>query len=192
MDISEESIAGGSPAIVISAEGAYSARVSVDEFSLDEMEIGEEVSILSYDTGSTYYGKVSKKSEAPSNDGYSYYEYTASSYPVTIVIEGGEDLSEGMWVEVTRNSDVSWGEKSNEIVLPLAFCKKEKGSYYVMKREGDRLKKQYISTGKIYWGQYIVVKSGLKPDDFIAFPYAKDAVEGKVCKEADISDLYGY
>ena len=47
-------------------------------------------------------------------------------------------------------------------------------------------------TGKIYWGQYIVVKSGLKPDDFIAFPYAKDAVEGKVCKEADISDLYGY
>ena len=192
VDISEESIAGGSPAIVISAEGAYSARVSVDEFSLDEMEIGEEVSILSYDTGSTYYGKVSKKSEAPSNDGYSYYEYTASSYPVTIVIEGGEDLSEGMWVEVTRNSDVSWGEKSNEIVLPLAFCKKEKGSYYVMKREGDRLKKQYISTGKIYWGQYIVVKSGLKPDDFIAFPYAKDAVEGKVCKEADISDLYSY
>ena len=192
VDISEESIAGGQPAIVISAEGSYSARVSVDEFSLDEMEIGEEVSILSYDTGSTYYGKVSKKSEAPSNDGYSYYEYTASSYPVTIVIEGGEDLSEGMWVEVTRNSDVSWGEKSNEIVLPLAFCKKEKGSYYVMKREGDRLKKQYISTGKIYWGQYIVVKSGLKPDDFIAFPYAKDAVEGKVCKEADISDLYGY
>lgn len=192
VDISEESIAGGQPAIVISAEGSYSARVSVDEFSLDEMEIGEEVSILSYDTGSTYYGKVSKKSEAPSNDGYSYYEYTASSYPVTIVIEGGEDLSEGMWVEVTRNSDVSWGEKSNEIVLPLAFCKKEKGSYYVMKREGDRLKKQYISTGKIYWGQYIVVKSGLKPDDFIAFPYAKDAVEGKVCKEADISDLYDY
>ena len=192
VDISEESIAGGQPAIVISAEGSYSARVSVDEFSLDEMEIGEEVSILSYDTGSTYYGKVSKKSEAPSNDGYSYYEYTASSYPVTIVIEGGEDLSEGMWVEVTRNSDVSWGEKSNEIVLPLAFCKKEKGSYYVMKREGYRLKKQYISTGKIYWGQYIVVKSGLKPDDFIAFPYAKDAVEGKVCKEADISDLYGY
>lgn len=192
VDISEESIAGGQPAIVISSEGSYSARVSVDEFSLDEMEIGEEVSILSYDTGSTYYGKVSKKSEAPSNDGYSYYEYTASSYPVTIVIEGGEDLSEGMWVEVTRNSDVSWGEKSNEIVLPLAFCKKEKGSYYVMKREGDRLKKQYISTGKIYWGQYIVVKSGLKPDDFIAFPYAKDAVEGKVCKEADISDLYGY
>lgn len=192
VDISEESIAGGQPAIVISAEGSYSARVSVDEFSLDEMEIGEEVSILSYDTGSTYYGKVSKKSEAPSNDGYSYYEYTASSYPVTIVIEGGEDLSEGMWVEVTRNSDVSWDEKSNEIVLPLAFCKKEKESYYVMKREGDRLKKQYISTGKIYWGQYIVVKSGLKPDDFIAFPYAKDAVEGKVCKEADISDLYDY
>ncbi len=192
VDISEESIAGGSPAIVISAEGAYSARVSVDEFSLDEMQIGDEVTILSYDTGGTYFGKVSKKSEAPSNDGYSYYEYTASSYPVTIVIEGGEDLSEGMWVEVTRDSDVSWGEKSNEIVLPLAFCKKEKGSYYVMKREGDRLKKQYISTGKIYWGQYIVVKSGLKPDDFIAFPYAKDAVEGKVCKEADISDLYGY
>ena len=61
-----------------------------------------------------------------------------------------------------------------------------------MKREGDRLKKQYVSTGKIYWGQYIVIKSGLNASDAIAFPYAKDAVEGKVCKEADLSDLYGY
>lgn len=191
-DISEEAISGGQPAIVVSAEGAYSAKVSVDEFSLDEIQIGDEVTILSYDTGNTYFGKVSKKSEAPTNDSYNYYEYTASSYPVTVVIEGGEDLAEGMWVEVTPSSDFAWDAKANEIVLPLALCKKENGGYYVMKRDGDRLKKQYISTGKIYWGQYIVVKSGLNSGDFIAFPYEKDAVEGKVCKEADLSDLYGY
>ena len=191
-NITEESIAGGQPAIVVSAEGAYSARVSVDEFSLDEMQIGDEVTILSYDTGNTYFGKVSKKSEAPSESDYNYYDYTASSYPVTIVIQDGDDLYEGMWVEVTRASDFNFESKAGEIVLPLALCKKEKGGYYVMKREGDRLKKQYVSTGKIYWGQYIVIKSGLKAGDFIAFPYAKDAVEGKVCKEAEISDLYDY
>ena len=61
-----------------------------------------------------------------------------------------------------------------------------------MKQENGRLKKQYISTGKIYYGSQIVVKSGITANDFIAFPYGKDAVEGKVCKEGDLSDMYGY
>ena len=75
-DISEETISGGQPAIVVSAEGAYSAKVNVDEFSLNEIQIGDDVTILSYDTGNTYFGKVSKKSEAPTDSSYNYYEYS--------------------------------------------------------------------------------------------------------------------
>lgn len=190
-EVTDDVYSGMSPAIVIDASGVYSAVINVDELSLDEIYIGEQVDILSYDTGMSYTGKISKIAENPSESG-GYYEYTASSYPVSVVIDGGEDLSEGMWVEVTTAQTSNYESLQNEIVIPLALCKKENASYYVMKRENGRLKKQVISTGKIYYGTEIVVKAGITASDYIAFPYEKDAVEGKVCKEADLSDLYGY
>lgn len=190
-EVTDDVYSGMSPAIVIDASGVYSAVINVDELSLDEIYIGEQVDILSYDTGMSYTGKVSKIAENPSESG-GYYEYTASSYPVSVVIDGGEDLSENMWVEVTTAQTSNYESLQNEIVIPLALCKKENASYYVMKRENGRLKKQVISTGKIYYGTEIVVKAGITASDYIAFPYEKDAVEGKVCKEADLSDLYGY
>jgi|GEM_PF-3468491 multidrug efflux pump subunit AcrA (membrane-fusion protein) len=190
-EVTDDVYSGMSPAIVIDASDVYSAVINVDELSLDEIYIGEQVDILSYDTGMSYTGKVSKIAENPSESG-GYYEYTASSYPVSVVIDGGEDLSEGMWVEVTTAQTSNYESLQNEIVIPLALCKKENASYYVMKRENGRLKKQVISTGKIYYGTEIVVKAGITASDYIAFPYEKDAVEGKVCKEADLSDLYGY
>ena len=190
-EVTDDVYSGMSPAIVIDASGVYSAVINVDELSLDEIYIGEQVDIFSYDTGMSYTGKVSKIAENPSESG-GYYEYTASSYPVSVVIDGGEDLSENMWVEVTTAQTSNYESLQNEIVIPLALCKKENASYYVMKRENGRLKKQVISTGKIYYGTEIVVKAGITASDYIAFPYEKDAVEGKVCKEADLSDLYGY
>ena len=190
-EVTDDVYSGMSPAIVIDASGVYSAVINVDELSLDEIYIGEQVDILSYDTGMSYTGKVSKIAENPSESG-GYYEYTASSYPVSVVIDCGEDLSENMWVEVTTAQTSNYESLQNEIVIPLALCKKENASYYVMKRENGRLKKQVISTGKIYYGTEIVVKAGITASDYIAFPYEKDAVEGKVCKEADLSDLYGY
>ena len=190
MEVNDETMSGISPAIIVSASGTYSAVVNVDEYSLSEMQIGEEVSILSYDTGNTYYGKVSKLSENPQEGGS--YENVASVYPVTVVIEDSDDLSEGNWVEVSTMGRTSTDELTNQIVLPLALCKKENNSYYVMKKDKGRLKKQYISTGKIYYGQMIVVKGGITASDSIAFPYDKEAVEGKICKDADMSDLYDY
>ncbi len=190
MEVNDETMSGVSPAIIVSASGTYSAVVNVDEFSLSEMQIGEEVSVLSYDTGNTYYGKVSKLSENPQDSGS--YETISSVYPVTVVIEDSDDLSEGNWVEVTTLGHTSTDELQNQIVIPLSLCKKENNSYYVMKSVDGRLKKQYISTGKIYFGQMIVVKSGITAADSIAFPYDKEAVEGKICKDADLSDLYDY
>ena len=190
-DVTDDVYGGMAPAIVIDATGIYSAVVNVDELSLEDIYIGEEVTILSYDNGNTYTGKISKISENPS-ESRGYYEYTASAYPVTIAIDEADDLAEGMWVEVSTTGMANNDTYMDQIVLPLALCKKENSSYYVMKQENGRLKKQYISTGKIYYGDQIVVKGGITSSDFIAFPYEKDAVEGKVCKEGDLSDMYGY
>ena len=78
----------------------------------------------------------------------------------------------------------------NDIVIPLFFVKKEGNRYYVMKEHKGRLKKQYINTGKIYYNTEIAVTGGITSSDWIAFPYDKNAVEGKVCREADSDDLY--
>jgi multidrug efflux pump subunit AcrA (membrane-fusion protein) len=187
-DISEETIANGKPVVVISGDDSYSAQVTVDEWSLSEMEVGTEVSVYSYETSNSYVGIVTEISNIPS-DSYSYSSVTASDYPITIAIQDGEDLSEGMWVEVTMDGQSSYMMGNNdEIVLPLALVREENGNYYVMKQDGDRLKKQYVKTGKIYYGSEIVVKAGLDAEDYIAFPYGKDAVEGKKCQISD--DIY--
>ena len=70
------------------------------------------------------------------------------------------------------------------------MARKENGNYYVMKAVNGRLKKQFIKTGKIYWGSEIVVTSGITESDMIAFPYDKDSIEGKACKEADYDSLW--
>ena len=70
------------------------------------------------------------------------------------------------------------------------MTRKENGKYYVMKDVNGRLQKQVLKTGKIYWGSDIVVNGGLTTEDKIAFPYGKDVVIGKICKEADASDLW--
>ena len=57
--------------------------------------------------------------------------------------------------------------------------------------DNGHLKKKYVKTGKTYWGSYIEIKSGLSPNDYIAFPYLKDAVEDKKCVVSDnLDDIY--
>ena len=54
----------------------------------------------------------------------------------------------------------------------------------------DKLKKQNVVTGKLLWGSYYEVKSGLSEEDYIAFPYGKTVVEGADTKESSSSDYY--
>ena len=55
--------------------------------------------------------------------------------------------------------------------------------------ENNRLKKQYVGTGKTVYGSAIQITSGLSETDLIAFPYGKTAVEGTLVSE-DESIMY--
>ena len=50
-------------------------------------------------------------------------------------------------------------------------------SYCMIADENNRLKKQYVVTGRTVYGSAVEIKSGLTEDDRIAFPYGKNAVE---------------
>ena len=57
-----------------------------------------------------------------------------------------------------------------------------KGSY-VYKDSNGVLKKQYVETGKKYYGYYVEIKSGLSREDYLAYPLLRDAKEGRKTKK---------
>jgi len=192
-DSSEEKISSGKPVITVSGGGAVEIRSSINEWKKDSMLPGTPCSIYCYETGNNYEGTVKEIGTTPTMDAYYYNGSTASNYPMIISVQDADDLTIGSWVEVKFSDSDSSGFNADEIVLPTALTKSENGNYYVMKDVGGRLVKQYVKTGKIYYGTNIVVKEGITPGDYIAFPYDKNAYEGKACVDVDdLSSLYGY
>ena len=79
---------------------------------------------------------------------------------------------------------------SDSFYIEMAMVRKENGNYYVMKEVDGKLVKSYVATGEILWGSVIEIKGGLNPNDYIAFPYSADAVEGVNTVQESIDVLY--
>lgn len=185
----EEAIINNEPIVVLSGSGGYTVRAYIGELSLENVKVGDTVSMYCYDTGMGYDGEISEISDIPSSDFYGYSEVQQSYYPITITVNDAEGLMRGMYLEVyTENTSSDIDE--NALCIPMVFVKKENGTSYVMKEENGRLKKVYIKTGKVIWGDSIIVKSGVTYDDYLAIPYSKDAEEGVKTIHKDVEDLY--
>ncbi len=77
-------------------------------------------------------------------------------------------------------------EQANGIYIEKAYVRDEDGRKYVLKAgEDNRLTKQYVKTGKTYWGYTVEIVEGLTMEDRIAFPYGKTAKEGIKVKETE-------
>ncbi len=199
VNVTDEAISSYQPVIVVSANSGYKTEVSISEWQLDEVNIGDPVSIYSYETGMAYTGKISSIDKTPTED-YGYYYgggATASRYPMTIVIdEPCDDLQPGYWVQITLGEGGGYdpfGGMSDKLYLPLPYVREENGNYYVMAYDNGRLKKRFVKTGKVVYGYAIEIKSGLSMDDSIAFPYGKDVTEGKKCIITEnFDEMMGY
>ena len=190
VNASEEDINMGRPVIRISGGSSFEAQITVDEWTYAGIEIGTEFQLMSYDTGMSYVGIVTEKSLSPV--GENYWGATASNYTVTVAIQGGEDLTVGSWLQAGLGEGNAEEERMNTLVVPKYFLKEENGKFYAMKEDHGTLKKQYVTTGKIYYGEMIVVKEGLTASDSVAFPYEKAAVEGQATTEGSLDEFYGW
>ena len=75
---------------------------------------------------------------------------------------------------------------ANTIYLYKAYVRTENGQSYVYKvDENNRLKQQFVKTGKTLFSQYIEIKEGLTNEDKISFPYGKNVKNGAKVKDAD-------
>ncbi len=185
----EQSILNNEPFIVISGTDGYTVRGYIGELSLSTVHVGDMVSMYSYDNGMSYTGTISEISSMPTSDYYSYDGTEETYYPMTIAVMDGDDLSQGMYMEITVAES---SDSSDSLYIPISLVDKDNGAYYVMKEVDGKLKKVYVQTGKIVWGDTIQIISGVTLDDYLAMPYSKDAEEGVKTVHKTSDDLYGY
>ncbi len=186
----ENALAENTAMIVLSGTSGYTVKASIGEMSLNKVSLGDSVELYCYDTGMYYNGTITDKILIPASSG-DYYGggVTQTYYPIVITIDDAEDLEQGMYMEITLHNNEE--ESGSSIYLPLAFVKRDNDNYYVMKEENGKLKKVYVKTGKIMWGETIEIKSGISMEDYVAFPYASSVEEGTKTKHSeDIEGLY--
>lgn len=169
---------------IVSADGLY-LQGSVSELKLDSIQVGDELTAQSWETGEEFTAKVTEISTYPvsgndMSDGTG--NPNSSYYPFKAYIEDTEAANNGEYVTITLgDGSVSSGEDG--VFLPPAYIRKDGSrSYVYLQGEDGLLEKRYIKTGKSSYGVSVEVLEGVTLDDYIAFPYGKNIKEGAKTK----------
>lgn len=170
----------GTPFMEVQGSTGIYVQGSVSELMLDQVKVGQNITVSSWNSGQTYTATVSEVSDYPSegggyggegNSNVSYYQFTA-------YIENPEGLKNGDYVNLSMTGEMPQ-DTSGKLYIDKAYVREEGGKFYVLKvGADDRLVKQYVQTGRTIYGSAIEIKGGLDESDRIAFPYGKTAKEG--------------
>ena len=161
---------------VATGQGTY-IKGSISELMLNQVKIGDTISAYCWTNGETFDAKIQSIDTVPSsssnyngsgNPNVSYYGFEAYA-------KDASNIALGEYLELTFNSNT---DTTSSIWLSKAYVKQEGNKYYVLKDNHGRLKKQYVTVGKIVWGDTVEIKEGLSDTDYIAFAYSKNAKEG--------------
>ncbi len=175
---------GGGAFLVLAGDDGLYVSGTISELLLDMVKPGTVVTANSWESGNTFQATVTEISDYPvsgnswgdGNQNVSYYQYTA-------FIEDSSALKNGEYVDLSIATNQTESD-SEAIYIEKAYVRQENGrSYCMIADENDRLKKQYVVTGKTVYGSAVEIKSGLTESDRIAFPYGKNAVEGAAVTE---------
>lgn len=161
---------------VAGGQGTY-IKGSISELMLNQIKVGDTISAYCWTSGETFDAKIQSIDTVPSsnsnyngsgNPNVSYYDFEAYA-------KDASKIQAGEYLELTFNST---GDTTSSIWLSKAYVKQEGNKYYVLKDVHGKLKKQYVTVGKIVWGDTMEIKDGLSDTDYIAFAYSKNAKEG--------------
>ena len=161
---------------VAGGQGTY-IKGNISELMLDQVKVGDTISAYCWTNGETFDAKIQSIDTVPSsssnyngsgNPNVSYYGFEAYA-------KEASKIQAGEYLELTFNSNT---DTTSSIWLSKAYVKQEGNKYYVLKDVRGKLKKQYVTVGKIVWGDTMEIKDGLSDTDYIAFAYSKNAKEG--------------
>ena len=181
----------GEPLMKVTGGGGYYVEGTVSELALDTVQVGQSVTVNSWDTGAVYTGRVVEIGSYPAeNQDFYYGSSNVSFYPYRVFIDESADLMEGYYVSLTIQSEEA---AAGTLYLQNAFLRSEGNRTYVFVRNADGLlEKRYLECGVSTDGYMTPVYSGITEEDYVAFPYGKEITEGAPTFEGTDQDLYGY
>lgn len=188
-----DDLADGTPLVKVSGGGGYVIKGSISELDLNNVQLGQSVTVNDWMNDATYEGSIQEISDYPTtNSGYWGEGNTnVSYYAFTVAVKESANLEENSYVDMsyTPNDDGS----GQNIYLLKSFVRSENGKSYVYQDNGGSLEKVYVSTGRDLWGSYVEITSNNLPADAnLAFPYGQKVREKAPTTPGNMESLYGY
>lgn len=178
--------------IELSGGGGYYVTGTLSEMELGSVKVGDTVSISSWMTGAACEGTIVSIDDYPTTSGNSWGDgnRNVSYYPFKAFVEEDASLQANDYVDI-QYQKAGTQEQGNSLYLQSWFIRTDNGKSYVMARgEDGRLEQRWVQTGRDLWGSYTQIRGGLTTDDYVAFPYGRDVVEGARTVEAAADELY--
>lgn len=180
------------PVVKLNGGGGFYVEGSVGELDLESMQLGQKITVTSWENGQVFEGEVVQIGQYPSQQQMGYYPGNSnqSFYPYRVFISEDANLMEDSYVGLSYKAQQS---ESGTLLLQTAFVLTEGGQSYVyVQNDQGRLEKRQIQTGVSRDGYFTPVYGGIDESDMLAFPYGKEVKEGAKTFEGTTQDLYGY
>lgn len=181
--------------VELSGGGGYYVTGTLSEMDLGSVKVGDTVSISSWMTGAACEGTIVSIDDYPTSNGNNWGDGNSnvSYYPFKVFVTEDANLQPNDYVDIQYQKDTSAEESGSSLYLESMFIRTDNGKSYVMARgEDGRLEQRWVQTGRDLWGSYTQIRGGLTIDDYVAFPYGRDVVEGAHTQEATADQLYNY
>lgn len=181
--------------VELSGGGGYYVTGTLSEMDLGSVQVGDSVSISSWMTGAACEGTIVSIDDYPTSNGSNWGDgnRNVSYYPFKVFVTEDANLQPNDYVDIQYQKDTSAEESGSSLYLQSMFIRTDNGKSYVMARgEDGRLEQRWVQTGRDLWGSYTQIRGGLTIDDYVAFPYGRDVVEGAHTQEATTDQLYNY
>lgn len=181
--------------VELSGGGGYYVTGTLSEMDLGSVQVGDSVSISSWMTGAACEGTIVSIDDYPTSNGNNWGDgnRNVSYYPFKVFVTEDANLQPNDYVDIQYQKDTSAEESGSSLYLQSMFIRTDNGKSYVMARgEDGRLEQRWVQTGRDLWGSYTQIRGGLTIDDYVAFPYGRDVVEGAHTQEATTDQLYNY
>lgn len=181
--------------VELSGGGGYYVSGTLSEMDLGSVQVGDSVSISSWMTGAACEGTIVSIDDYPTSNGSNWGDgnRNVSYYPFKVFVTEDANLQPNDYVDIQYQKVSAQQQAGSSLYLQSMFIREDNGKSYVMARgEDGRLEQRWVQTGRDLWGSYTQIRGGLTIDDYVAFPYGRDVVEGAHTQEATTDQLYNY
>lgn len=181
--------------VELSGGGGYYVTGTLSEMDLGSVQVGDSVSISSWMTGAACEGTIVSIDDYPTSNSNNWGDgnRNVSYYPFKVFVTEDANLQPNDYVDIQYQKVSAQQQAGSSLYLQSMFIREDNGKSYVMARGDDgRLEQRWVQTGRDLWGSYTQIRGGLTIDDYVAFPYGRDVVEGAHTQEATTDQLYNY